>query len=252
MEEDPRDGAPGHDFLFWQREVYEHLNRAPEKGKNKGKAPKVWQTQWEKPKKGGKGSPPTPPQFHGRTTGLSRIPKAWRTAEIITSTTARSGRMGGCVMPPIEATQGAIGPVASQSQLGSQATTTRATAEGRQSGGGQDGLRWGGTFPGCHRPGSPSTERLVPWARPLSKAAVPGVALVGGGVTSLPGGPTGGHQGDSGAGAGRPALLPGHLAQRGSEHSGGPAGGHRPAPDLAGHLATQEGRNRSSRNAPGP
>ena len=29
------------DFLFWQEEVYEHLNRAPEKGKNKGKAPKV-------------------------------------------------------------------------------------------------------------------------------------------------------------------------------------------------------------------
>ena len=33
----------------------------------------------------------------------------------------------------------------------------------------------------------------------------PGVALVGGWVTSLPGGPAGGHQGDSGAGAGRPA-----------------------------------------------
>ena len=52
----------------------------------------------------------------------------------------------------------------------------------------------------------------------------PGVALVGGGVTSLPGGPTRGHQGDSGAGgrptSGRPTLLPGHLAQHGSEHSG--------------------------------
>ena len=104
------------DFLFWQREVYEHLNRAPEKGKNKGKAPKVWHTQWEKPKKGGKapgprgrpgpsrrarvarGSPPTPPQFHGRTTGLSKIPKGWRTAEIITSTTsARAcGRSHNC------------------------------------------------------------------------------------------------------------------------------------------------------------
>ena len=44
------------DFLFWQREVSEHLNRAPTKGKSKSKAPKVWQTQWEKPKKGGKGS----------------------------------------------------------------------------------------------------------------------------------------------------------------------------------------------------
>ena len=61
-----------------------------------------------------RGSPPTPPRPHGRTTGLSRIPKGWRTAEIITfttsvrdhaadPTTARSGRMGGCVMPPIEA-----------------------------------------------------------------------------------------------------------------------------------------------------
>ena len=111
------------DFLFWQREVYEHLNTGPEKGKSKSKAPKVWQTQWEKHKKGGKvpgprGRPgpsrrasPTAPRFHGRTTGLSRIPKGWRTAEIITSTTsvrdraadpttARSGRMGGCAMPP--------------------------------------------------------------------------------------------------------------------------------------------------------
>ena len=89
----------------------------------------MWQTQWEKPKKGekdlgprglpipsrraraAKESPPTPPRPHGQTTGLSRIPKEWRTAEIITfttnaldhaadPTTARSGRMGGCVMPP--------------------------------------------------------------------------------------------------------------------------------------------------------
>ena len=117
------------DFLFWQREVYdiyEHLNRAPEKGKSKSKAPKVWQTQWEKPKKGGKGSWPSgptrskpkgkggkgkSPNTPSTTTGLSRIPKGWRTAEIITfttsvrdhaadPTTARSGRMGGCVMPP--------------------------------------------------------------------------------------------------------------------------------------------------------
>ena len=64
-------------------------------------------------------------------------------------------------------------------------------------------LRW---FP---KPG----VQAAPLTRPL------GVALVGGGVTSLPRGPTS-------------------------------AGGHRPAPDLAGHLATQEGaeRNRSSRN----
>ena len=53
-----------------------------------------------------RGSPPTPPRLH-----VSRIRKGWRTAEIITfttsvrdhaadPTTARSGRMGGCVMPP--------------------------------------------------------------------------------------------------------------------------------------------------------
>ena len=54
------------DFLFWQREVYEHLNRAPEKGKSKSKAPKVWQTQWEKPKKGGKGPRTDPVQAKGQ------------------------------------------------------------------------------------------------------------------------------------------------------------------------------------------
>ena len=105
-----------------------------------------------------RGSPPTPPQFHGRTTGLSRIPKGWRTAEISTSTTsardraavpttARSGRMGGCVMPPHRSMRHRhaltfpstfpsdrrplrIGPVASQSQLGSQATSARVHTEG--------------------------------------------------------------------------------------------------------------------------
>ena len=75
--------------------------------------------------------------------------------------------------------------------------------------------------------GKPSLGRLAPWARPLSKAAAlgakicvltspwggqaPGVALVGGWVASLPGGPAGGHQGDSGAGgrptSGRPTFL---------------------------------------------
>ena len=113
------------DFLFWQREVYEHLNRAPEKGKNKGKAPGVADSVGEaeeggkrrlpsgparsKPKgKGGKGKSPNSPSVPWRD---HRIPKGWRTAEIITSTTsardraavpttARSGRMGGCVMPP--------------------------------------------------------------------------------------------------------------------------------------------------------
>ena len=110
------------DFLFWQREVYEHLNRAPTKGKSKSKAPKVWQTQWEKPKKGGKGSwSSNQAEGQGRQRevpqhllGLSRIPKGWRTAGIITfttnaldhaadPTTTRPGRMGGCVMPPSEA-----------------------------------------------------------------------------------------------------------------------------------------------------
>ena len=43
-----------------------------------------------------RGSPPTPPQFHGRTTGLSRIPRGWRTtAEIITSTTSARDRLPG-------------------------------------------------------------------------------------------------------------------------------------------------------------
>ena len=62
----------------------------------------------------------------------------------------------------------------------------------------------------------------------------PGVALVGGRVTPLPGGPAGRYQGDPGARgrptSGRPTLLPGHLAQPGAEHSGtrGPTGGHGP------------------------
>ena len=89
----------------------------------------------------------------------------------------------------------------------------------------------------------------------------PGVALVGGWVTSLRGGPAGGHHRPT---SGRPTLLLlGHFAQRGSEHSGprlpvspgpgarGPAGGHRPAPDLAGHLATQEGAERGGTGVPG-
>ena len=58
-------------------------------------------------------------------------------------------------------------------------------------------------------------------------------------------------------------LLPGHFAQRGSQHSEprppvsprpgarGPAGGHGPAPDLAGHLATQEGAERGGTGVPG-
>ena len=49
--------------------------------------------------------------------------------------------------------------------------------------------------------------------------------LVGGGVTSLPGGPD------------IRETTPTTTLR-------GPAGGHRPAPDLAGHLATQEGAER--------
>ena len=76
----------------------------------------------------------------------------------------------------------------------------------------------------------------------------PGVAVVGGRVSSLA---------DQ-----RPTLLPGHLAQRGAEHSGprppvslksgtrGPTGGHGPTPGLAGHLATQEGAKRGGAGVP--
>ena len=108
------------DFLFWQREVYEHLNRAPEKGKSKSKAPKVWQTQWEKPKKGGKGSWPLGPTRSkpkgkggkGKSPNTSSTPwpdhwafknpkgVAYFRDHAADPTTPRSGRMGGCVMPP--------------------------------------------------------------------------------------------------------------------------------------------------------
>ena len=57
--------------------------------------------------------------------------------------------------------------------------------------------------------GKPSLGRLAPWARPRwepRSVSSLGVALVGGWVTSLPGGPAGGHQGDSGAG-GRASFL---------------------------------------------
>ena len=54
---------------------------------------------------------------------------------------------------------------------------TRATAEGRQSGGGQDGLRWGGTSPGCHRPRKPLHR---------GRGAVPARALQKGGSIPFP------------------------------------------------------------------
>ena len=77
------------DFLFWQRE-------APEKGKSTqrvadsvGEAQEGGKGSWPLgPTRSAKGSPPTPPRPHGRTTELSRIPKGWRTAEIITFTTS--------------------------------------------------------------------------------------------------------------------------------------------------------------------
>ena len=52
VEEDPRDGAPRHHPL---RCPQEYQGRLPLL------APKVWQTQWEKPKKGGKGAWPSGP-----------------------------------------------------------------------------------------------------------------------------------------------------------------------------------------------
>ena len=112
------------DFLFWQRQVYEHLNK-PTKKRARARHPRCGRLSGRSPRRGekdlgpgglpipsrraraAKGSPPTPPRPHGQTTGLSRIPKGWRTAGIITfttnaldhavdPTTARSGRMGGC------------------------------------------------------------------------------------------------------------------------------------------------------------
>ena len=65
--------------------------------------------------------------------------------------------------------------MASQSQLGSQATSARVHTEGespphqshsgRQTERGQDGLRWGGTSPGCHRPRKPLKKRSGPSPR---------------------------------------------------------------------------------------
>ena len=64
------------DFLFWQREVYEHLNRAPEKGKNKGKAPKVSVGEAEE---GGKrrlalGADPVQAEGQGRQGEVPQLP----------------------------------------------------------------------------------------------------------------------------------------------------------------------------------
>ena len=91
------------DFLFWQREVYEHLNRAPEKGKNKGKAPKVWQTwrQGEVPQLP-LSSMAGPLGFQESQRGgvLQRSSPPQQVLGIVRSHNCRSGRMGGCVMPP--------------------------------------------------------------------------------------------------------------------------------------------------------
>ena len=81
----------------------------------------------------------------------------------------------GCDAPPSPQAcphlpKGAIGPVASRSQLGSQAP------HGRQSGG-QDSLRWGGPSPGCHRPWKPLQRR---------RGAVPARALQKGGSIPFP------------------------------------------------------------------
>ena len=204
------------DFLFWQREVYEHLNRAPEKGKNKGKAPKVWQTQWEKPKKGGKGAWPSGPtrskpkgqlplssmagplgfQESQRGGVLQKSSPPQQVLGIVRP--ARSGRMGGCVMPPHRSMRHrhaltfpsdrrpsgchrlrgfpvSVGITGHQCERAHRlAIPTRATAEGRQSG---DGLRWGGTSPGCHRPRKPLHQR---------RGAAPARALQKGGSIPFP------------------------------------------------------------------
>ena len=115
------------DFLFWRREVYE---QGAGEGEDKGKAPKVWQTQWEKPKKGGKGAWPSGPTrskpkgkggkgkspnspsvpwpdhwaFKNPKGVLQRSSPPQQVLGIVRPfTTARSGRMGGCVMPPHQA-----------------------------------------------------------------------------------------------------------------------------------------------------
>ena len=180
------------DFLFWQREVYEHLNRAPEKGKNKGKA----QTQWEKPKKGGKGAWPSGPTRSkpkgkggkGKSPNSPSVPwpDHWafknpkgvaycRDHHLHNKCSGSCGRSHNCPvrkdgwvcdappskhapgMPsPSQVTGGHSGchrprgfPV-SVGITGHQCESAHrggepSPPEGRQSGGGQDGLRWGGT-----------------------------------------------------------------------------------------------------------
>ena len=109
----------------------------------------------------------------------------------------------------------------------------------------------------------PSLDNLCPHI--AMGGQTPGVALVGGRVT--PRRTCWKISGDPGARgrptSGRPALLPGHLAQPGAKHSGprppvssgsgtrGPTGGHGPTPSLAGHLATQEGAKRGGAGVAG-
>ena len=165
----------------------------------------MWQTQWEKPKlalgadpveaegQGRQGEVPQHPldpmagplgfQESQRGGVLQRSSPSQQVFGIMRPIppTARSGRMGGCVMPPhrsmchrhahtfpsdrrplrVPYAPWLPGlrwdhrpPVRECTQRG-RANPTRATAEGRQSGGGQDGCRWEGISPGCHRPRKP-------------------------------------------------------------------------------------------------
>ena len=136
MAQDSRNGAPGHHSL-------RSLNRAPTKGKSKSKAPKV---SGRSPRRGERAAKGSPWIITFTTNALDHAADP---------TTARSGMMGGCVMPP-------------QRRSGLPGLP----AEGRQSWGGQDGCRWEGTSPGCYRPRKPLHRRKgVDPARALQKFA---------------------------------------------------------------------------------
>ena len=170
------------DFLFWQREVYEHLNRAPEKGKNKGKAPKVWQTQWEKPKKGGpsKGKSPNSPSVPWPDHWAFKNPKGvayCRDHQLHNKCSGSRGRSHNCPVrkdgwvcdaPPLKHAPGMPSP--SQVTGGHSGChrprgfpvsvgTTGHQCESAHSGRQTERVRWEGTSPGCHRPEAPPPRK---------------------------------------------------------------------------------------------
>ena len=207
------------DFLFWQREVYEHLNKAPEKGKSKSKPFKVWQTQWEKPKKGGKGSWPSGPTRSkpkgkggkGKSPNTPSVPwpDHWafknpkgeaycRDHHLRNKCSGSCGGQEGWVgvrCPPIEACATAM-------PSPSQVT---------------------GGHSGCHRPRG---------------------FLVSVGTT--------GHQCESAHRGGEPTpRAEGRQSGGGQDGLQGATGPGSPTPDLAGHLATQEGAERGGAGVAG-